>query len=161
MIMRKIYLILILSAMCILPAFSQKHGKSDREAMRKEVMDFKLKFLAQEMELKKDQQKKFFELYTQMSEEKHGIFKETRAMEKRLEKNGGTDAEYEAMTRSLTKAKEKDAEIDKKYDDKFSEFLSPKQIFKMKSAEDKFRKKIQQMRHKKNDVNQKSNKGKK
>ena len=49
----------------------------------------------------------------------------------------------------MLNAKEKDAELSKKYDDKFSKFLSPKQLYKMKEAEESFRRKMQEMRRKK------------
>ena len=48
----------------------------------------------------------------------------------------------------MTEAKEKDAEIEKKYDAIFSEFLTSKQVYKMKDAEEKFRNKMHEMRHK-------------
>lgn len=128
---------------------AQKNG-GDKEAMRREVQEFKLKFLAQEMELKEDQQKKFFELYNQMDAEKVKIFKETRALEKKLNAAANaSDAEYEAVSKAITEAKEKDAAIDKKYDEKFATFLTSKQIFKMKAAEEKFRAKMREMHHKK------------
>lgn len=128
---------------------AQKKG-ADKEAMRREVQEFKLKFLAQEMELKEDQQKKFFELYNQMDAEKVKVFKETRALEKKLNAAANaSDAEYEAVSKAITEAKEKDAAIDKKYDEKFATFLTSKQIFKMKSAEEKFRAKMREMHHKK------------
>lgn len=132
-----------------LPAFSQAKSQKDRQAMRREVQEFKLKFLAQEMELKDDQQKKFFELYNQMEQEKVKVFKETKALERKIsESSNASDAEYESVSRAITAAKEKDAAIEKKYDDKFATFLSAKQIFKMKAAEDKFRMKMHEMRHK-------------
>ena len=131
----------------IIPAFSQEKGK-DHRAMRKEITEFKMKFLAQEMDLKEDQQKRFFDLYSQMSDEKARLFRETRQLEKKLDSNA-SEAEYEAVSKAITAAKEKEADIDRRYDAKFSEFLSSKQIFKMKSAEEKFRQKMHEMRHKK------------
>ncbi len=146
--MNKFLLLLILVISACIPTFAQKE-KSPQE-MRREIHEFKLKYLAQEMDLKEDQQKKFFDLYNQMTEERVKVFKETRALEKKLaESDQATDAEYEAVTRSITAAKEKDAAIEKKYDEKFATFLSAKQIYKMKEAEQKFRKKIHEMHHKK------------
>lgn len=129
------------------PAFAQEKSK-DPKTMRKEILEFKMKFLAQEMDLREDQQKRFFDLYTQMSNEKAKLFRETRQLEKKID-NNASEAEYEAVSRAITAAKEKDAEIDRRYDAKFSEFLTSKQLFKMKSAEKKFRQKMHEMRHKK------------
>lgn len=145
--MNRLYLIVLLVLAGLMPVMAQTKGKS-RAEMRREVREFKLKFLAQEMELKEEQQKKFFELYNQMDDEKVSLFKETRALEKKLQDGNATDAEYESVSKAITEAKEKDAEIDRRYDEKFSTFLSPKQIFKMKAAEDKFRNKMHEMRHK-------------
>lgn len=147
--MKKYIILLIASIFAILPADAQQRKGKDHDAMFKEVQDFKLKFLAQEMELREDQQKKFFELYNQMSDEKGKLFRETKNLEKKLtDSKDASDSEYEAVSKAITAAKEKDAEIEKKYDEKFSQFLSAKQVFKMKEAEGKFRDKMREMRHK-------------
>lgn len=145
--MRKFTLLILLVIAAVIPAMAQQKGK-DREAMRREIHEFKLKFLAQEMELKEDQQKKFFDLYNQMTDEKVKVFKETKALEKKLADSAdASEAEYDAVSKAITAAKEKDAEIDKRYDEKFKQFLTSKQIFKMKGAEEKFRQKMHEMRH--------------
>lgn len=145
--MRKVILLLLLAAGVFMPALAHDKGK-DNASMRKEIMEFKIKFLAQEMELKEDQQKKFSEIYRQMSREKFAVFKEMRDLKKKLS-DKATDAEYEAYSKGLNAAKEKEAEIDKKYDAKFSEFLSQRQIYKMKEAEEIFREKMREMKGKK------------
>lgn len=123
-----------------------RHKASKRYEMAREVQEFKLKFLAQEMELRDDQQKRFFDLYNAMSEEKFKVFTEVRRLESQLKNNpNATEAEYAAVSDAITKAKARDAEIEKKYDDQFSTFLTKKQIFKMKAAEEKFRRKMHEM----------------
>lgn len=145
--MKKFTLLLLLILAAVIPVLAQHKGKN-HAAMRKEVQEFKLKFLAQEMELKEDQQKKFFDLYNRMTDEKIKVFKETKALEKKLSDTANaSDAEYDEVSKAITAAKEKDAEIDKRYDEKFRQFLTPKQIFKMKAAEEKFRDKMHEMRH--------------
>ena len=102
------------------------------------------------MDLKEDLQKQFFEVYSQMSEEKARTVSEARRLEKKLAASeDASEAEYEAVSKAITEAKEKDAEIEKRYDGKFAQFLTPKQIFRMKAAEEKFRDKVHEMRHKK------------
>lgn len=150
--MRRILMIFLVALMAMsVPAMAQNARKGKpTEKMWKEMQEFKLKFLAQEMELKDDQQKKFVELYSQMSSEKRQLFNETRKLEKKLQDDkNASDSEYAAVSKALTEAKEKDAEIEKRYDDKFQTFLSAKQIFKMKAAEEKFRMKMHELRHKK------------
>lgn len=133
---------------CPAPAETEqgRHKASKRCEMAREVQEFKLKFLAQEMELRDDQQKRFFDLYNAMSEEKFKVFTEVRRLESQIKNNpNATEAEYAAVSEAITKAKARDAEIEKKYDDQFSTFLTKKQIFKMKAAEDKFRRKMHEM----------------
>ncbi len=84
-----------------------------------------------------------------MWSERGKLFRSTREIEKKLRDGKPSEQEYTEACRALTEAKEKDAEIEKKYDAIFSEFLSSKQIYKMKDAEEKFRNKMHEMRHKK------------
>ena len=49
----------------------------------------------------------------------------------------------------MVSAKAKDAEISKRYEEKFAKLLTPKQRYKLKDAEESFRKKMQEMRRKK------------
>lgn len=149
--MKKLLIFFSLLFFLVSPVLANGKGKNrDHESMRKEIMDFKIKFLAQEMELNEEQQKKFSPLYRQMWEEKRVIFHNLHDMKKRIGKDAD-ESEYEAYTRASNEAKEKEAEIDRKYDPKFAEFLSAKQIFKMKAAEEKFRQKMHEMRGKKKD----------
>ena len=149
----KKYLILALLAILTFtsPLAAQKKNRGkDRAEMKREIQEFKLKFLAQEMDLEESKHKQFFDLYTQLEEERQKVIRDTKALEKKLKNvEDATDAEYEAVSKAITSAKEKEAEIEKRYDEKFSQFLSPRQIFKMKSAEQKFRDKMREMRRNK------------
>lgn len=123
-------------------------GKS-REQIFKEIQEFKMKYLAQEMELKEDQRQQFIELYDEMSRRRFALMKSARDIEKRVKKiKDATEEDYQSVTEAWNKAKVEDAEIEKEYDAKFSVFLTQKQIFKMKTAEESFRKKMEEMRHK-------------
>ncbi len=146
--MRKIY-ILLLALIFALPAFSQKsQSREKREDMRREMHEFKMKFIAQEIELQESQQKRFSRSMTVCGAERGKLFKATRGIEKRLREGNPSEQEYTEACRAMTEAKEKDAEIEKKYDAIFSEFLTSKQVYKMKDAEEKFRNKMHEMRHK-------------
>lgn len=176
--MRKILMIMALVAGFVLPGFSQTtknprnevrkelksasksvskemksisgDTKADRREMRREMREFKIKFLAQEMDLKDTQKKQFSEVYGRMSEEKHKIFHETRQLERKLDSGkGATEEEYAEVSRAITEAKARDAAVEKKYDTEFAKFLSPKQIYQMKQAEEKFRRRMDEMRKEK------------
>ncbi len=131
--------------------FAQDKGKcKTKEEMRQELKEFKMKFLAQEIDLKEDQQKHFFELYDQMMADRMKVYEQTRQLERKVKKDKvASEEDYAALSKAMTEAKAKDAEIEKVYDAKFASVLTNKQIFKLKSAEDKFRKKMQEMRKKK------------
>lgn len=129
---------------------AQNSGKKDREKMMKELQEFKLKFLAQEMDLKEDQQAKFFELYNEMCEKRRECMSEAVKLERKVKKNkDASESDYQAAAEAMNKAKAEDLAIEKQYDEKFAKFLSPKQIYKLKAAEGEFRKKMTEMRHKK------------
>ena len=143
--MNKLAALLLMLIAVILPAGAQQKGK--KEDMRRELKEYKMKYIAQEMDLKEGQQKQFFELYEQMWDEKEKLHRDTKSLEKKLnDAENVADDEYRKVSTAITEAKEKEAEIDKKYDEKFSQFLSQKQIFKMKSAEEKFKIKMREMR---------------
>jgi Spy/CpxP family protein refolding chaperone len=149
--MKKLILLIILVlTVAVSPVAAQNKSKAERQQMWQEMQEFKLKFISQEIELKEDQQKKFTELYSQKSEEKRKVFHEIRTLEKKLKNNkDADDAEYASVMRSISAAKDKDAEIEKKYDEKFATVLTAKQIYKLREAEEKFRQKLQEMKHKK------------
>jgi hypothetical protein len=147
---KRILLILLLSVCGITAVCAQGRGGKDRQKMMKELQEFKLKFLAQEMELKEDQQPKFFELYSEMSEKRRECMREAWKMERRVKKSAdATEADYQSAAEAMNKAKAEDVAIEKEYDEKFAQFLSPKQIYKMKAAEQEFRQKMSEMRQKK------------
>lgn len=142
--MRKIYMIIILALVAAISVSAQEKGKISPEK-RKEFREYKMKFVAQEMELKDDVRKKFFETYNQLCDERLDIRRDMHDINHKIKNNTATDADYATLNR----LKEKEADIEKKYDAKFATFLSNKEIFKMKEAENVFRKKLHEMKAKK------------
>lgn len=127
--------------------------KGPNPKMWKEIQDFKMKFLAQEMNLDREQRVKFYETYSELSEKKKNLFCEIRRIEKQLEENkNATDEEYAAASARIVEAKEKDAALDKEYDARFAKFLSSKQIYQMKNGEEKFKRKMAEMRDRKGNM---------
>lgn len=146
--MKKISLIIFLFFAGISFAFSQDEDPVKREKMMKEVQEFKMKYLAQEMDLSEVQKKKFFELYEEMSESKKECYQEAVVMDRRLkgDKNA-SEEDYQQVRNAFNDANAKWAVTEKEYDEKFSEFLSQKQIYEMKEAENSFRAKFEEMKH--------------
>lgn len=142
--MRKILYIVFFCLLATIQVVAQeKKGLTPEK--RKEFREYKMKFLAQEMELKDDNRKRFFELYDELSNERFELRSEMHTINAKIKENKATEADY---TR-LNKLKEQEGDLEKKYDAKFASFLSSKEIFKMKEAENVFRKKLHDMKSKK------------
>lgn len=144
----KKYLLLIVLCICSMAAMGQgKKCHKPTPAQEREFREFKMKYLAQEIELREDQRERFFELYDKMMAEKRQIMCKVPEMERQLkERNNVSDEEYDKFQEVLNESRTKDLEIDKKYDAEFSKFLSKKQLFKFKQAEAHFRDKMREMR---------------
>lgn len=134
-------------ALFALPSMGQK---KNREEMHREFREFKIKYIVQEIELPADKAKEFGEIYLQMEEERHKNFSTTRKLEKSVTGNSkSTDADYARLSEALVQSKSKDADITRRYEEKFSKLLTPRQLYKMKDAEESFRRKMEQMRKQK------------
>ena len=145
--MNRFFILISLFIGCVISIYAQEYDPEKRDKMFKEVREFKMKYLAQEMELSENQKPKFFVLYEEMSASRDSCYRHVRGMEKNLKRDKDvTEEDYHQVTEAMTDANSKYAEIEKIYDAKFSEFLSPKQIYKMKEAEQNFRSKLEGMR---------------
>lgn len=145
----KLFLLLLFAALIAIPSFAQKKADRDHEAKKKEFMEFKLNFLAEELELRDDQRKQFNEVYMQMETERRAIFKRIKTAEKSIKDNKeASEADYEKANSEISAAKADMVKVEDKYNDKFATFLTKKQLFKLKEAENKFTEKIQQCKDK-------------
>ena len=146
--MKKIFLIFAFLLTVTFGVLAQDEDPVRKERMFREVQEFKMKYIAQEMDLSEVQKKKFYELSEEMNDSKKECYQEAVVMDRKLkkDKNAG-DEEYQQVRNAFNQANAKWAEIEKQYDDKFSEFLTQKQIYKMKEAEGSFRAKFEEMKH--------------
>lgn len=146
--MKRLNILFLLLMGCFGIVFSQSDDSHKREKMIREVQEFKMKYLAQEMELSELQKKKFFELYEEMEKSKMECYKEARKKERELKASkNATDQEYQQVYEAMDAANSQWAEIEKKYNEQFAEFLTSKQMYKMKEAEKSFKMKLDEMRH--------------
>lgn len=135
----------------VTPVAAQNRHSGKGKDMMKEIREFKVKFLAQEMDLKDDQRTAFVDLYNDMDEKRSSVMKEVWKAERELKNNkGATEEDYRRVSDLMTRSREKSADIEKEYDGKFSKILTPKQLFKMKAAENEFQRKMDEMRHRRN-----------
>lgn len=146
--MKKLCLIIMLMITAFSICFGQEEDPVKREKMFREVQEFKMKYLAQEMELSELQKKKFFELYEDMMESKKECYHDAMVKDRRLkEEKDPSEADYQEVRNAFNEANAKWAEEEKEYEEQLGEFLSQKQIYKMKEAEGNFRSKFEEMKH--------------
>lgn len=143
----KRYLIVILSLLFIMPVAFAQHKGNDRKKMNEEILNFKIEFLAKEMQLSEKEKADFAPLYKEFNDKRREVTHEARHAERELKKNKkATDADYKKLSELQKDAREKDSKVVAEYDEKFQKFLSAKQIYTMHQAEDKFMKKMEEMR---------------
>lgn len=155
--MKQKILLMILFSAFVFPTFAQKqHKSSDRENRRKEMLEFKIDYLSKEMELKDDQKKQFREVYSQMENERRAILKKIKNAEKAVSGKDVSETEYDKASKEISAARNEMMQVEQKFDEKFSTFLSKKQIFKLKEAENKFMQKMQECKDKRKQEKKKS-----
>ena len=166
--MRKLFILIVIFLGGLTIAYGQEErpDKKDKDPVKKEkmfreVQEFKMKYIAQEMDLSEVQKKRFYELYEEMNESKKECYQEAVVMDRRLkEEKNASDEDYQQVRTAFNEANAKWAEIQKEYDEKFSEFLSPKQMYKMKEGEENFRAKFDEMKHSRRKSHHKKNEAK-
>ncbi|MDE6237986.1 MAG: hypothetical protein K2M45_08980 [Muribaculaceae bacterium] len=141
--MKKLYFLLSLLIFSIIPAIAQPKGEPTPE-QRKEFREFKMKYISQDMEMNAEAQKKFSEVYNRLSDERHALRKEMFAIHRKIKEKTATEQDYATLNR----LRAREEEIESKYDEEFGKFLTEKQIFKMKEAENTFVKKLHDMSQK-------------
>ena len=74
---RKFYLLIPVIMAGFATVMAQDSEKRSKEEIFREVQEFKIKFLAQEMDLKEDQQDRFVKLYGEMNQKRFACMKDT------------------------------------------------------------------------------------
>lgn len=120
--------------------------RAKRDKMFQEMLDFKINYIAQEMDISGSTRKKFASLYAQMSREKGKIWREMYGVDKKMKSKDLSDQEAFKCIETMNDLRDQEAAIDRRYDDEFSSFLSAKEIIKMHLAEKNFRHKLRSMR---------------
>lgn len=127
---------------------SVAQGRQERTQWLSEVSQYRNNFFARELGLSKEQQKKFFPLYEEMDEKIRQSETEVRTMERRLlEATDVTNTEYEKAAEVFYDSKIQQATTEKEYMQKFSEILTPRQLFMLNSVEKKFTQQMLKQHH--------------
>lgn len=143
--MKRIIFLLSLVALFAnsLSIYARGQEDSDLVQFKKEFREYKHRFLSKQLELTKDQEMPFFDVYDRMEDETAKITNETRDFEKKLmEAEEVSDLEYDTATDALFELKIKEGEIEKSYLEKLRTILTKKQLFLLKSAERKFNREL-------------------
>lgn len=120
------------------------HKSGDRTEWFKEMSKYKAEFIASELKLTDEQKKNFLLLYQEMENSSAKLAKETRMLEKEVQKKGdsATDLELEKAAEARAELKAKQGVLEKEYFAKFKKILTPKQLFNLGDAEKAFTRKL-------------------
>lgn len=143
--MKKLIFSLVLICCATIISYAQNNDSCKRDDWKKELQEFKYQYLTQEVKLTEEQQKPFFELYSQMEAEKAKVGQDCRKLKKKAKAENATDADYDAAVSAMIDMKLLEAQIEKRYYEKFRTILSSKQLYMLKKAEHEFMKKIMRM----------------
>lgn len=137
---------MLLVVLALPAAFAQD---KDKAKMKEELQQFKIDFIAKEMNLSDKEKAEFTPLYKDYDEQRRQAGSEAWKFERELKKNkNASEADYKKLAELQQKSREKDNEIVKKFDSRFESFLSAKQIYQMHQGEEKFFEKMKEMRKK-------------
>lgn len=144
-------LLLLLFSMSTFNADAQKNAsRGNSGEMKKELREFKIKYLIQEMKLPADKQKEFAQIYAQMEEEREKSFQTMMQKRRELKKIAKpTDADYIIVVDAMADAKGKEAETERVYNTRLKNILTGEQLYKLKTAEHNYMKKVMEMKGKK------------
>ena len=124
----------------------------DKAKMKEELQQFKIDFLAKEMQLSEKEKAEFAPLYKEYDEQRRQAGAEAWKFERELKKKKDpSEADYKKLAELQQRAREKDNEIVKKFDTRLESLLSAKQIYQMHQGEEKFFEKMKEMRRKHHD----------
>ncbi len=135
---RKLFIIIAILASFSLSTFAQRTRLSGEQLKQglAEMRAYKHRLLIKELDLTKEQEQKFFDIYDKMDDELITTGLETRELERKtLENEKATDTECEAVARTLFEQKKKESDIELSYYDRLAEVLTPRQLLKLKSVE--------------------------
>lgn len=140
--------LLLITLLAFLPQLMAEPKEPTAE-MLKELQEFKIKYLIQEMDLPTEKQAEFAKIYTQYENERAALFREFHRDYRSIKNNANpTDTEYTDAAESMATAKYREGDLEKRYFNKLNTILNPKQLYIMKCSEKKFDHKLRQTKGK-------------
>jgi Spy/CpxP family protein refolding chaperone len=133
-----IALLTIAATLASVNASAQRLSDEDLQKALTEMRNFKHRVFVKELQLSKDQQQKFFDVYDAMDKELMVVGNEIRDLERKtLADANASDTECISTARTLFEQHKREGEIELKYFDKLADVLTPRQMLKFKSVERK------------------------
>lgn len=147
---RYILTLLAIFVLSIASVSAAPQDKQKRQAWYNNMIQTKVDYLAKQLAMTPDQKTKFEKSYKEMAAETSKLANETRAMEKSVSsKASPTDLEYEKAAEAMAEFKSKEGAIELKYYKQYKTFLTKKQLFQLKIAENKWMREVMRHRAKK------------
>lgn len=125
-------------SVCISAVAQPPVNPQDRTRWIQEIRAYKHDFMAKELSLSKEQQRKFFPVYDQMEDEIDRINKETRELEANVDNANASEIELENAARTIFEQKRAEGQVEMTYFEKFIDILTPQQLIKIKNTEREF-----------------------
>lgn len=114
----------------------------------KDILEFKIKYIIQEIDIDPSKEGIFIELYEDMELNKRECFYEVNQKRSLIKQNKKTpEKDFQELSILEEKADKDWVDLEKYYLNALSQFLTQEQIFRMKEAETRFQRKIQELRN--------------
>lgn len=143
--------ILLLLAAILLGSLSPLAAKGDKKADREkwfaEIQQYKKEYIIKALQMTDDQKAKFVPIYDAYERDMRKVQNEARQLAKTVKKKGAsaTDADYRAAAEKMYQLKTREGQIEAAFYQKIKAFLTPRQLYELKVAEDRFVREM--MRH--------------
>lgn len=146
MLSRSISILCAVFAIFVLSAriAAQVLNEEDRNRYVTQIRAYKHDYFVKELDLTKEQQNSFFDLYDNMEDRIMDLGTETRSLERDALSEDATPEIIEAAASALYRQKKQEGEIETEYFEKFKNILTSRQLVLLKQAERKFN---QQLMH--------------
>lgn len=143
MFMKRLVLTFTVIAAIILTAtqaFAQEpQKKAQRQQWMNNMIQSKTEYVVKEIGLNENVRTKFEKQYMAMCHEMAKLGRDTRNLERSIsKKENPSDLEYEKCAEAMSEFKIKEGNIEMKYFNQFKTYLTKKQLFKLKIAEQKW-----------------------
>ena len=117
---------------------AQELNEEDRNRYVTQIRAYKHDYFVKELDLTKEQQNTFFDLYDNMEDRIMDLGTETRSLERDALSESASPEAVETAAAALYRQKVQEGEIEMEYFEKFKNILSARQLVLLKQAERKF-----------------------